>query len=159
MAITLWRPTRSLSAFPWDLTNWLDDFFETENTLPRVDWGNGYRPSMESYIKDNELHLRAEIPGVDPKDVTISLKDGHLCISGERKRTNSGEDACYCFEEMSYGEFSCCFHVPRDIDAEKIHARYNHGMLELTVPLKEPVEGKTIPIEGVKEEKKAVKAA
>jgi Molecular chaperone (small heat shock protein) len=149
MAITLWKP-RSLSRFGWDFGDWIDDFFRMD------DWSTsyGYYPSMESFIKDNTVHLRVELPGVDPKDVDISLKDGHLCISGERKRSKTEKGSCYCFEEMNYGKFSRCFHVPRDVDVEKISAKYEKGMLELTIPLSEEVKGKKIPIEGVKEEYK-----
>ena len=146
MAITLWKP-RTLSRFGWDLEDWLDNFYR------RGDWptGYGYYPSMESFIKGNTVHLRAELPGVDPKDVDISLKDGLLCIRGERKRSQTEEGSCYYFEEMDYGKFSRCFHVPRDVDAGKINARYENGMLELTIPLSEDVKGRKIPIEGGKE--------
>lgn len=159
MAITVWRPERSLYPYGWDFGDWFDEFFEMEGRYPRLAPDTSYWPSMESYVKGNEFHLRAEIPGVDPEDVDISLEDGHLCVSGERKRTKSGEDACYCFEEMSYGRFSRCFHVPRDLDAKKIHARYENGMLDLAFPVSEPVAGAKIPIEGVKGKKKAVKVA
>jgi len=161
MAISLWkpktlsridwdRPTIS-SRFGWDLKDWLDDFFRRDDLSTGFSFGNGYFPSMESFIKGNTLHLRAELPGVDPKDVDISLKDGHLCISGERRRSKTEEGSSYCFEEMDYGKFSRFFHVPRDVVAEKISAKYENGMLDLTIPLPEEAKGKKIPIEGVKE--------
>jgi HSP20 family protein len=159
MDITLWRPRSSLSPFRYGFGDWFDDFFEREGILPKLTSEPSYRPPMESYVKGNEYHLRAEIPGIDPKDLDISLEDGHLCVSGERKRADSAEDACYCFGEMSYGKFSRCFHVPRDLDAEKVHATYDNGMLELAFPMHEPVAEKKIPIEGVKGTKKETKTA
>jgi len=157
MDTTVWKPASSFSPFRYGFGDWFDDFFEGERILPKLTSEPSYRPPMESYVKGNEYHLRAEIPGIDPKDVAISLEDGHLCVSGERKRTNSGEDACYYFEEMSYGRFSRCFYVPRDLDAEKIDARYENGMLEVTLPVREKVAGKKIPIEGAKGTKEATK--
>ncbi len=159
MAITLWRPAQSLSPFRWDFEDWFDDFFDMEGMSPRVHSGASYLPSMESYVKDNNMHLRAEIPGVDPKDVDISLKDGHLCVTGERKRANSGEAACCCFDEMSYGKFTRCFSVPRDAETEKIHAKYEHGILDITVPLSASVGERKIPIEGAKGSKRKLKGA
>ena len=110
-------------------------------------------------MKGNLLYLRAEIPGVNRKDVDIKVEDGHLCIKGERKRPESAKDSCCCFEEMGYGSFERCFHLPERVEAEKIHAKYENGVLELSVPLSESVTGKKIPIEGVEEEKKESKAA
>ena len=159
MAFTLWRPASSLSSFRWDFEDWFDEFFDMEGMPPRVHSGASYRPTMESHVTVNEMHLRAEIPGVDPKDVDISRKDGHLCVTGERKRANSGEDACYCIEEMSYGKFTRCFSVPRDADAEKIRAKYEHGMLDITVPLSAPAGERKIPIAGAKERKRKLKGA
>ena len=159
MAITLWKPAQSLSPFRWAFEDWFDDFFDMEGMPPRVHSGASYLPSMESYVKDNNMHLRAEIPGVDPKDVDISLKDGHLCVTGERKRANSGEGACYCFDEMSYGKFTRCFSVPRDAEAEKIRAKYEHGMLDITVPLSASVGERKIPIEGAQGSKRKLKGA
>jgi HSP20 family protein len=164
MELTLWRPPRYYPV-GWESGDWLDDFFGMEDMFPRSYTADryagdgGYFPPMESYAKGNELHLRAELPGVDPKDVDISLRDGHLCIRGERKRNGTGEDACYCFEEMHYGNFSRCFHVPRNLDAEKIHAEYDNGMLELTIPLEEPAAEKKIPIKGTKAARKKLKTA
>jgi len=90
MALTLWRPPRFYSV-GWESGDWVDDFFGMEDmfprsyTVPRYAAEGGYLPSMESYVKGKELHLRAELPGVDPKDVDIMLDNGHLCIRGERK--------------------------------------------------------------------------
>jgi HSP20 family protein len=123
--------------------------FETLRLNPTFDYDGGYRPAVESFIKGNDLHLRAEIPGVDPKTVSISLDDGHLCIKGERKMDEVSGESCVCLDELDYGSFNRCFHVPRDIDREKIHARYDLGMLDITIPLKESVSRKSIPIEGV----------
>ena len=126
-----------------------DMTFETPSLNQNVFFDGGYRPAVESYVKGNELHLRAEIPGVDPKTVAISLDDGHLCIKGERKMQEISSETCSCLDEIDYGAFSRCFHVPRDIDRENIHARYELGMLDITIPLKESLSRKRIPVEGV----------
>jgi HSP20 family protein len=141
---------RYISTFDDVFDDLFDMPFETLSLTPTFDYDGGYRPAVESFVKGNALHLRAEIPGVDPKAVVVALDDGHLCIRGERKRKmhEVSEESCVCLEELDYGSFNRCFHVPRDIDREKIHARYELGMLDITIPLKEKLSQKTIPIEG-----------
>jgi HSP20 family protein len=155
MAIERWRPETLLSPSGLDVFDWSDDFYE-RSSISRDD---SFRPSAESYMKGNILHLRAEIPGVDPKDVSVKVEDGHLCIKGERKRPDSAIDSCCCFEEMDYGSFERCFHIPTGVEGEKIHAKYENGLLDLSIPISESVMGKEIPIEGVEEKKTESKAA
>jgi HSP20 family protein len=153
MAIAKWSPITGVSPFGWDFGDWFTPFFRGSDIGTSL-YDGGYSPSMESYIKGNELHLRAELPGVSPKDVDISVEDIHLCIKGERKRPDVVSDVDYGFEEMSYGCFERCFHIPRDADVQKMHAKYDNGLLDITIPLSKIGKGKHIPIEGVKEEKK-----
>ena len=149
MTAIIYRQVNTLTPFE-DFYDYMFDLPLVAQDLPTTfDFGGGCRPAVESFIKGNELHLRAEIPGVDPKTVSVSLDDGHLCIKGERKMHEMSEDSCFCVEELDYGSFNRCFHVPRDIDREKIQARYELGMLDITVPLKESLSQKTIPIEGM----------
>ena len=151
MTIVRYRPMSLLSTFDDVFDDLLDMPFEVLGLTPTFAFDGGYRPAVESFIKGNELHLRAEIPGVDPKAVVVALDDGHLCIRGERKRKmhEVSEESCVCLEELDYGSFNRCFHVPRDIDRENIHARYELGMLDITIPLKERLSQKAIPIEGL----------
>jgi HSP20 family protein len=146
--MTKYRPL-SLTILGEVLDDLFDMTFETPSLNQTLFFDDGYRPAVESFLKGNELHLRAEIPGVDPKTVAVSLEDGHLCIKGERKMHEMSKESCVCLEELDYGSFSRCFHVPRDIDRENIHARYELGMLDITIPLKEKLSQKAIPIEGL----------
>jgi HSP20 family protein len=129
-----------------------NDFFETDwwfNKPSYKGYNDKFYPLMESYVKGNDLHMRAEVPGVDPKDISIDVKDGHLCVRGERKLPESVKDSSVCFEEMSYGFFERCFHIPRGVDSGKVHAKYEYGVLDIFVPLGKSSVGKKIPIEGV----------
>ena len=154
MALMRWKPTLGVSPLRWNINDWVDPLFTSDLGTRGIVSDGGFYPNMESYIKGNELHLRAEIPGVDPKDVDISIEDIHLCISGLRKRDESVKDYDYGFEEMDYGGFERCFHIPRDADVQKMHAKYENGLLDISIPLSKSGKGKHIPIEGVKEEKK-----
>jgi len=147
MAVGISRPTPILSPLGLDVLDWYEDMVER----PVLSRRNGFCPCVESYVKDNTMHFRAEIPGVNPKDVSINIDDGHLCFRGERKRPESDEDSCYCFEELDDGSFGRCFHLPERVDADKVHAKYDNGILDVTIPLSKELMGKAIPIEGIEE--------
>jgi HSP20 family protein len=99
--------------------------------------------------KNGDLVVRAELPGVKQEDVDITLQDGVLTISGERKAEKEEERGGYYVRERRYGSFSRSLTLPEGIDESKIHARYENGVLEVTVEGAAAVqEPKRIQIEG-----------
>lgn len=82
--------------------------------------------------KTFEIHLA--VPGMSKEDFKIDLKDNHLTVSGERKFSNEHEGRNYRTVETQFGAFSKTFVLPENVNAEKIEAKYNNGMLELVVP-------------------------
>lgn len=140
------------------MSDFMDDFFDTESMLTGFSRDMGFCPVSESFVKDRMLHVRVELPGVDPEDVTVSFKDGCLRISGERKRNTSEEDMSYHVEEMSYGCFSRSFSLPEGTDTEKIHASFDKGVLDIRIPLPDSAVEKKIPIEGVHSETKSMQS-
>ncbi len=109
-------------------------------------------PSVESYAKDGKLEIRVDLPGVDPKEVDISLDGPQLVIRGERKSEREEENG---YREVRYGSFERRFTVPRGIDAEKAEARYENGVLALTLPLPEAAKAKRITVATPVDAKKA----
>jgi len=108
-----------------------------------------WAPAVDATEKDGNLIIRAELPGVKPKDVDISLHGNVLSISGERKAEQEEERGGYYIRERSYGSFSRSFTLPQGTDESKVHARYEHGVLEVTVEGAAVVEEpKRIQIEG-----------
>ncbi len=158
-AMMLRTPRISRRLFDWGFTDWFDEFFREDRLSPRLIWDERrvlprsyeercFCPSVDTYVKDNVVHLRAELPGVELQDVDVSLEGTCLTISGQRKRGHHEEGASYESREMAYGDFCRTFSVPEGIAADKIHASYENGILEVTVPLPEPLIEKHIPIEG-----------
>jgi HSP20 family protein len=106
-------------------------------------------PAVDATEKDGNLVIRAELPGVRPEDVDISLHDNVLTISGERRAEQEEERGGYYIRERRYGTFSRSFSLPQGTDESKIRARYEHGVLEVTVEGAAVVtEPKRIQIEG-----------
>ena len=104
--------------------------------------GSAWWPLVESYTKDGQLILRYDLPGVDPKDVDVSLEGNVLTIRGERRAEHGGEG----YREVQYGRFERTLTMPEGLDPEKIKARYVNGVLEVTVPAPAAATRK-VPIE------------
>ena len=74
------------------------------------------------------------MPGLSKEDFKIELNDNHLTVSGDRKFTNEKKERTFHSIETHYGSFSRSFSLPENVDATRINARYNNGILELTIP-------------------------
>jgi len=108
-----------------------------------------WAPAVDATEKDGNLVIRAELPGVKPEDVDISLHDNVLTISGERRAEQEEERGGYYIRERRYGTFSRSFSLPAGTDESKVRARYEQGVLEVTVEGAAVVtEPKRIQIEG-----------
>ena len=92
-----------------------------------------WAPALDALTKDSDLVIRAELPGVKQEDVDISLHDNVLTISGERRDEQEEERGGYHIRERRYGSFSRSLALPEGIDESKISARYENGILEVTV--------------------------
>jgi HSP20 family protein len=92
-----------------------------------------WAPALDALTKDSDLVIRAELPGVKPEDVDISLHDNVLTISGERKDEQEEERGGYHIRERRYGSFRRSVALPEGIDESKISARYEDGVLEVRV--------------------------
>ena len=108
-----------------------------------------WAPAIDVVTKDGDLVIRAELPGVKQEDVDITLQNNVLTLSGERKAEQEEERGGYYVRERRYGSFSRSLTVPEGVDESKIHARYENGVLEVTVEgAAEVQEPKRIQIEG-----------
>jgi len=92
-----------------------------------------WAPAVDALTKDADLVIRAELPGVKQEDVDISLHDNVLTISGERSDEQEEERGGYHIRERRYGSFRRSVALPEGIDESKISARYEDGVLEVTV--------------------------
>jgi len=108
-----------------------------------------WAPAIDVVTKDGDLVIRAELPGVKQEDVDITFQDNVLTISGERKAEQEEERGGYYVRERRYGSFSRSLTLPHGVDESKIHARYEDGVLEVTVEGAAAVqEPRRIQIEG-----------
>ena len=145
MPIVRWEPFRDLLSNQKDFDRFFRDSFSPffrEGDLSTRTWA----PAVDIYEDNNNLVLKADLPGVDPKDVDIKVENGTLYLSGERKFEKEVKEENYHRVERSYGAFSRSFSLPNSIDAEKVVAEYKDGQLILTLPKREEAKPKTIKV-------------
>ena len=105
---------------------------ETDATAAPIGW----MPAMEITESPTELLVSAELPGMEKKDVEISVEEGLLMISGEKseEKVEGSEEKKYHLWERSYGSFQRSFSLPRGVDASKINAEFKNGVLKIHMP-------------------------
>jgi len=144
------RPALSSRSFLDDLPERMRQMFEGALPLEPFAQPLGWMPAMEIVEKDDALILTAELPGVKSKDVEITVEDGVLNIRGEKKdEYKEGEpESKYFVWERRYGSFQRAFTLPPFVDFEKVSAKFENGVLTLTLPKgeKAKVQGRKIPI-------------
>ncbi|MBN2419682.1 MAG: Hsp20/alpha crystallin family protein [Deltaproteobacteria bacterium] len=127
-------------------TDLFDRFFDDWD-LPSLLSGNKeWTPAFDIAEKDNEYVVSAELPGIDIKDVEISVSDGILSVKGEKKQEKEDKSEGYHRIERHYGSFHRSFRIPGKIDTEKVDASYKDGVLKVLIPKAEGSETKKIEI-------------
>lgn len=113
-----------------------------------------WMPSVESFTKEGKLVFRAELPGVDPKDLEVSITERELVIKGERKAEKNAKEEDYVYREIAYGSFERRFILPEGVKSDELKANFKNGILEISVPAAAVTKARKIEIEMPKEEKK-----
>lgn len=117
--------------------------------LPRVAFGGSATPSVDVRESPTEIVVEAELPGLDEKDVSLTLNNGVLTLKGEKKSEREETKNDYHLMERSYGSFQRSLDFGDAIDADKVRAAFEKGVLKVTLPKRpEAVKlEKSIPIE------------
>src|SRR5918998_3667409 len=92
-----------------------------------------WAPAIDVLENDGDLVIRAEIPGAKPEDVDVTVQSGVLTISGRRQEEREEERGGYLVRERRYGSFRRSLQLPEDVDESKINARFENGVLEVTI--------------------------
>ena len=110
-------------------------------------------PVTDVFIRNEDLVVRVELPGIDPDDLKVTIEQGYLVIRGERKQDQQVKEEAYYRLEASYGTFERYVPLPEGFEEPKIEAVYTDGVLEVIVPSAaralEPEKPKTIPVKTI----------
>jgi HSP20 family protein len=143
MDLMKWEPRGELSSLRRQMDRLWDSFFGPEPTLfERGRWA----PPVDVAEDKDEIVIKAEVPGMEEKDISVSLSGDNLMIKGERKSEKEEKDKQFHRIERSYGAFQRVIGLPVGVDADKIKANYVKGILEIHLPKKAEVKPKEIPI-------------
>jgi HSP20 family protein len=148
MAIVRWEPFRDLLSLQERMNRLFDD---SVRGLGRSedDWalGGSWAPAVDIFEHEGNIVLKAELPGVDPKDVDVRLENNTLTLRGERKLDREVKKESYHRVERSYGSFTRSFTLPSVVDQTRIKADFKDGVLQVTLPKREEAKPKSISIE------------
>ena len=142
MAIVPWRRSEERSLAERDPFSYLrnqvnrvfDDFWGESWLAPGREIAAGFWPQVDVSQTDKEIKVSAEIPGVEPKDIDVSVEDGILTIKGEKKYEREEKEKGQYRMERSYGSFERTIELPAEVDESKAKAEFKKGVLRLTLP-------------------------
>ncbi len=137
-----WRPLANLRR---EIDHLFDDFhwgtgrrplartlFDVEPFWRGQTWGGV--PAVDIAEKDKEYEITAELPGMDESNIDVKFADGMVTIKGEKKEEREEKKKDYYLSERRYGSFHRCFQVPDGVDATRIEASFNNGVLTVKLP-------------------------
>jgi HSP20 family protein len=144
-ALAPWKPFRELSTLHDDIDELFSRFFGEEEWLPT--WRRGTTlPAIEGFVRNGELVVRADLPGIDPKKVELAIEGHRLVMRGEREAKEERKEKDYMYREVSYGRFERAIDLPEGVDADSIKATYHDGVLEVTMKAPRELAAKKVPI-------------
>lgn len=145
MAGIVQRPSRLFDIMRSGLLDTLDRWFE-ELRLPEFVTERFIVPAFDVSETDEHIIVKADLPGVDVKDIDISIVGNVLTVKGEKKQEKEEKNESYHRIERSYGSFSRSISLPAEVNPEGVEAVYKDGVLKLTIPKAEKSKPKKIEI-------------
>ncbi|MGA1864143.1 MAG: Hsp20/alpha crystallin family protein [bacterium] len=148
MALIPWRERHPLVDLREEIDNLFDNFFGRAKDREIEGWqGSSMRsPAVDMEETEKEIIVKAEMPGLDPKDFQISLSENALTIKGEKKEEKEEKKKNYHMVERRYGSFYRSIPLPCPVEGDKVEASYKKGILEVTLPKAEPAKAKQIAV-------------
>lgn len=155
----------TMALIPYRRNDWLaDPFSELENLQkemnrlfdfsfarrPRGDstlLGGQWSPAIDVYDSKDNILVKADLPGLTKDEIEVSIQDDNLIIKGEKKKDTEVKEENYYRTERFYGSFYRTVELPAQVEADKVDAKYEDGVLSLTLPKKEDAKPKKITID------------
>ena len=138
MTLVKWTPKNNMINIFDEVENMMHQAFG--RSLTNDDKVLVYNPLMNVSENENNYHVMLDLPGVEKKDVEVNLINGVLTVSGERKTSEKGNENNHISHETTYGTFSRSFEFPSCIVEEKIKAKFNNGVLNISIPKAEEIK-------------------
>jgi len=140
-----WDPFRDVGDFQSELNRVFDGFFGRSGTMPGGD--RVWAPAVDMYETKDDLVVTAELPGVNEKEVQLSITGDVLSLKGERTPNQDTKQESFHRGERWYGRFERHLSLPVSVQADKVKATYRDGVLMITLPKAEEIKPKSIKID------------
>lgn len=154
-----WDPFKDLGRELTSLHREMDELFR--RTFGLTGEGGGVQtaafvsPVVNTYVRDQQFCIDSELPGVNKKDLDVSVEGNVLTLRGERQSSKEITEDAYMLRESRVGSFVRRLTLPEGVNTEKIHASYENGILHISMPMEKQIGGRKVLIEGAEEGKKA----
>jgi len=142
MAITRWDPFREVATLQNRVNALFRDFNDSESPMTTA----SFIPAVDIYEDEKKVVLKLEVPGIEEKDLDVSVENHTLTVKGERKFEKEEKETNFHRIERRYGSFYRAFTLPTTIDTENVNASYNAGVLKLELTKKAEAQPKQIKV-------------
>ena len=137
-------PWRGMETLRQEMERVFDRFFEPRwDELEAV---GAWAPKLDFSETKDAFVVKAEVPGVEQKDISVSIQDQMLTIKGEKHKEKEEKDEKYHRVERSWGAFARTIALPAGVDTEKVNATFKDGVLSVKLPKTPAAKGTTIPV-------------
>jgi HSP20 family protein len=143
--LTRWDPYRELNTLQDRMNRLFRDSVAAE-TQDQSLATSAFAPAVDVYEDEHNITLKLEVPGVDEKDINVNVENNTLTVHGERKFEKEEKEENFRRVERQYGSFTRSFTVPTTVDAEKVSANYDKGILKITLAKKAEAKPKQIKV-------------
>ena len=139
MAVKTLLPSARVSNRPWrsPFDNLFDAFFGDDSRLPVLTGNGAFAPRIDVKEDDASYEISAELPGLEEKDIEITVADGALVLRGEKGDASEEKEGKYSRQERIYGRFERTFPLPDGVQDDAIKAKFKNGVLTLHLPKRE----------------------
>ena len=146
MNLVRWNPWREMSTLQHRFNSFFNDpFFRSggEDDEPHM---GSWLPAVDMFDDDDKIVIKAELPGMDKKDISVDIENRVLTLSGERNYDNEVKEENYYRRERAYGRFKRAFNLPAEVDSDQIKADFKDGVLKVEIPKPEEQKPKQITV-------------
>jgi HSP20 family protein len=145
VSVNRWDPFQDLQAFREEMNRTFNRWFgrEEQEERPTPRWA----PTLDVAESDDAYHIDVEVPGLKPEDIDVTIDQGMLTVKGERRSEEETRERQYHRIERRYGAFRRSITLPSHVDASRVEATYDNGVLRLTVPKTQAAQPKRITVQ------------
>jgi HSP20 family protein len=142
MTLVRWQPFHNITTLQREMDRLFGNLAEGDDR-----WlSTAFAPAAELYTDADNVYLQLEVPGLTPEEIEIQVNTAYVVIKGERKESTDTEERGIKRSEFRYGTFQRTISLPEKVQQEQVQAKYEHGILKLTLPKAEDDKNKTVKV-------------